>query len=131
MAAVTATQPVPDQLKSLLRQLLPGLVVPPTPPKPVPSGLKQLLQRLLTEAQVPQQAPPAQTGHSDIESLLQRLLPGTLSPTARTQPGPMRRNWTMLVCFSCGKAGHGATRCPNLDEAFPYMLPRWRVEIML
>ena len=25
--------------------------------------------------------------------------------------------------FLCGKAGHGATRCPNLNEAFPFMLP--------
>ena len=84
-----------------------------------------MLQRLLTEAQAPQTAPPAQTGYSDIESLLQRLLPGTLPPTARTQPGPMQRNWSTLVC---GKAGHGATRCPNLDEAFPFMLPGWRAE---
>ena len=40
----------------------------------------------------------------------------------------MRRNWNAVVCFSCGKAGHGATRCPNLYEAFPFMLPEWRAE---
>ena len=119
VAAVTSTQPVPDRLESWLRRLL----VPPPPPKPVPSVLEQLLQQLLTEAQAPQPAPPTQTGHSDIESLLQRLLPGTFAPTARTQPGPTRRNWTTVVCFSCGKAVHGVTRSPDLDEAFPLILP--------
>ena len=94
-------------------------MVPPPPPKPVPSVWGQLLQRLLT---------PSQTGHSDIESLLQMLLPGTVAPTAQMQPGSMRRNWTTVVCFSCGKAGHGATRCPDLNEAFPLMLPGWRTE---
>ena len=32
------------------------------------------------------------------------------------------------MCFSCGKAGHSATRCPALDESFPFMLPGWRAE---
>ena len=30
--------------------------------------------------------------------------------------------------FSCGKAGHSATRCPALDESFPFMLPGWSAE---
>ena len=25
-------------------------------------------------------------------------------------------------------SGHTATRCPALDESFPFMLPGWRVE---
>ena len=25
------------------------------------------------------------------------------------------------MCFSCGKAGHSATRCPTLDDSFPLM----------
>ena len=32
------------------------------------------------------------------------------------------------MCFSCGKAGHSATRCPTLDESFPFMLPGWTAE---
>ena len=30
--------------------------------------------------------------------------------------------------FSCGKAGHSATRCPTLDETFPFMLLGWEAE---
>ena len=33
-----------------------------------------------------------------------------------------------VVCFSCGKSGHAASRCPALDESFPFMLPGWRAE---
>ena len=92
VAAVTTTQPEPDQLETLLRRLLSSPMVPPPPPEPVPSVLEQLSQRLLMEAQAPQPTPPAHTGHSDIESLLRNLLPGTLAPAARAQQGPMRRN---------------------------------------
>ena len=49
----------------------------PLPPRPVPSTLEQLLQRLLAGAQTPKPAPPANTGNSEIEFLLQSLLPGT------------------------------------------------------
>ena len=33
-----------------------------------------------------------------------------------------------MVCFSCGKSGHAATRCPDLNESFPFMLAGWRAE---
>ena len=49
VAAVTTTQPEPDQLETLLKLLLSGPVVPSPPPEPVPSVLEQLLQSLLTE----------------------------------------------------------------------------------
>ena len=128
-AAVTITQPEPDQLETLLRRLLSGPVVPPPPPEPVPSVLEQLLQRLLTDAQAPRPNPPSQAGHSDIESLIRNLLPGTSAPAAWAQQGPMRRNWNTVVCFSCGKAGHGATRCfVHVNETFPFMLPGWGAE---
>ena len=39
-----------------------------------------------------------------------------------------RRDWTTIVCFSCGKPGHGVGSCLELDEAFPYMLPGWSAE---
>ena len=34
-----------------------------------------------------------------------------------------------MVCFSCGKSGHGANHCPILDDSFPFMLPGWRAEM--
>ena len=33
-----------------------------------------------------------------------------------------------MVCFSCGQSGHGVSRCPHLDETFPYLLQEWSVE---
>ena len=47
---------------------------------------------------------------------------------SRTRPGPMRRDWAMIMCFSCGKTGHGVGRCPVLNERFPLMLPGWSAE---
>ena len=106
VAVVTTSQTVPDQLETLLRRLLPSSVALPPPLRPVPSTLEQLLQRLLAGAQAPKPAPPANTGSSDIEFLLQSLLPRTRASAARTQRtqmGPMKRDWAMEVCFSCGK----------------------------
>ena len=92
--------------------------MPAPPPKPEPPTVEQLLQRLLVGA----------TGSSDIETLLRNLLPGNLAPTMRPRPGPMRRDWATVVCFSCGKVGHSVTRCPDLNETFPFMLPGWTAE---
>ena len=119
VAAVTTSQSAPDQLETLLRWLLPGPVVPPPPPKPVPSILEQLLQHLLAGAQARKPAPAATTRSSDIESLLQSLLPRNMASATRPRPGPMRRDWATVVCFSCGKVGHSATRCADLNETFP------------
>ena len=47
-----------------------------------------------------------------------------LSPRQR----PCGRDWTDVVCFSCGKLGHAATRCPNFDESFLFLQPGWQVE---
>ena len=45
-----------------------------------------------------------------------------------TRQRPIRRDWNGAVCFSCRKSGHATTRCPALDESFPFMLPGWRAE---
>ena len=60
--------------------------------------------------------------------MLQGLLPRTPVPALRARPGPIRRDWATVVCFSCGKAGHGVGRCPELNETFPFMLPGWTAE---
>ena len=59
--------------------------------------------------------PPAQAGHSDIESLLRSLLPGSSAPAVRAQQGSHEMELEYGVCFSCGKAGHGTTRCDCFD----------------
>ena len=76
----------------------------------------------------PTSTPTLQTGITGMETLLQRLLSGTPVPVTRSRPGPVRRDLTTIVCFSCGKPGHGVGRCPELDETFPYMLPGWSAE---
>ena len=68
------------------------------------------------------------TAITEIETLLQRLLPGVQTRAPRPRPVLARRDWTTMVCFSCGKPGHGVGRCPELDETFPYMLPGWSAE---
>ena len=111
VAAVATTQPEPGQLETLLRHLISGPVVPPLPPEPVPSVLEQLLQRLLMEAQAPRPTPP--------ESASRHFSSGSTG-TAGSYEMELEYGG---VFFSCGKAGHGTTRCPNLNEAFPFMLP--------
>ena len=114
MATVTAPLVGPGDLEALLRCLLPTAPVQTPPPHPVPTDVEILLERLLPEAPVRAPTPPPQTGITGMETLLQRLLPGTPGPAL--QPRPDCRNWTTIVCFSCGKPGHGLGRCPELDE---------------
>ena len=65
-----------------------------------------------------QPAPPGKTGITAMETLLQNLLPVSPSSNSGTQQGPGCWDWTAVLCFSCGKTGHGATRCPTLDVSF-------------
>ena len=37
-------------------------------------------------------------------------------------------DWSDVLCFSCGKSGHAATRCPNLNDSLPFMQPGWQTE---
>ena len=75
--------------------------------------MDQLLQRLMAKTQAQQPAPAAATGSVGLETLLQNLLSGSLAPVRQSRPGPIRRDWNMVVCFSCGKPGHSANRCPT------------------
>ena len=72
--------------------------------------------------------PPTTVEPTGLEALLRTYFTGQQS----TGPGPrvrqMRRNWSDVKCFSCGKPGHSATRCPTLDVTFPFILPGWKAE---
>ena len=123
VAAVTAPPVKPGDPEALLRRLLPT-----APPRPMPAEIEILLERLLSGRSALTPPPPPQTGITGMETLMQRLLPGTPVPASRSRPGPTRRDWTTIVCLSCGKPGHGVGRCPELDDIFPYMLPGWSAE---
>ena len=63
-----------------------------------------------------------------LDKLLRSVLSGQQNLGQQARQRPARRGQNNLVCFSCGKAGHGANCCPTLNELFPFMLPGCRVE---
>ena len=128
MAVVTNPQSMPDQLETMLRRLLAGTAVPAPAPMPEPQTMEQLLQCLLVGTPARQPIPAAQAGGSELETLLKTMLSGNLTPVPRPRLGPIRRDWATVVCFSCSKAGHSATRCPALNESFSFMLPGWKAK---
>ena len=71
-----------------------------------------------------------------LEQILRDVLDGQRrrpqrQPQRQRQPPkqrPVRRDWSDLICFSCGKAGHAATRCPDYDDLLPFLQPGWQKE---
>ena len=85
------------------------------------------LQRLGTETQScppPAVSPPAP---KELEQLMCSFIAGQRRRPPRRQR-PARRDWSDVLCFSCVKSGHAATRCPNLNDSFPFMQPGWQTE---
>ena len=35
----------------------------------------------------------------------------------------------VMVCFSCGRPGHGVNRCSRVDTSFPFLPQGWLVDI--
>ena len=126
VAAVTRPKSGPDQLEDLLRRLLAAVDTPA--PVPEAPAVEKLLQHLVTETQSypsPVVSPPESMG---LENMLRSFLSGQQRVRPPSRQRSIRRDWNGVVCFSCGKWGHAATRCPDLDELFPFMLPGWRAE---
>ena len=133
VAAVTGQRSGTNQLEDLLRRLLTTMDSPaPTPKVP---AVEKLLQRLVAETQSrppPVVSSPAPT---ELEQMMRSFLAGHRQrqrPPLRQRPPqrqrPARQDWSDVVCFSCGKSGHAATRCRNLNDSFPFMQPGWRAE---
>ena len=73
-------------------------------------------------------APPTPVEPTGLEALLQTYFTGQQSPGLGPRFRQLRRNWAEVKCFSCGKTGHSANRCPKLDVTFPFILPGWKSE---
>ena len=127
VAAVTGQRSGQNQLEDLLRRVI--LTAKRPAPKLEVSDIEKLLQQLVRE---PQNRPPAVVNPlvpTTLEQLLGSFFDGQRQ--RQRQPPrqrPTRRDWANVVCFSCGKSGHTATHCPNLNETFPFLQPGWRTE---
>ena len=119
-----------DQLEVLLKRLLVGLT--PTVPTPVKipevSPMDKLVQLLLTETNRNKPVIPAPVEPEGLETLLRSFLTARQPLQQQARLRPIRRGWPEMKCFSCGKSGHGANRCPTLDTSFPFILPGWKAE---
>ena len=125
MTAVTGQRSGTNQLEDLLRRLITTMESPaPTPEVP---AVEKLLQRMVAETQSrppPVVSSPAPT---ELEQIMRSFLAGQRQRPPQRQR-PARRDWSDVICFSRGKSGHAATRCPNLNDSFPFMQPGWREE---
>ena len=104
-------------LGSLVRHLM-------SPPKvsPIPSEHEQFIQRLMGKKPPLRPLLPEHTNLTDMEILLQGLLPvGSLA--TEHQPPAVGCHESTVMCFSCGESDHPASRCPALDDTFPVLPP--------
>ena len=92
-------------------------------PSPTNGPVETILEECRDLLEMLQRLHPA-----DVKTFMQNLLLVIPVQAPQTEPARLRQDWTMVVCFSCGKAGHSATRCPALNESFPFMLPGWKAE---
>ena len=65
---------------------------------------------------------------TNIETMLKCLHTGMLTQAPQQRPATALRDWSTVLCFSCGQYGHGVGRCPQLDIKFPFMLAGWSAE---
>ena len=116
VAEVTGHNSESHQLEDLLRWVLSTAERPA--PKPEVPDVEKLLQQLVRETQ----SRPTKAVNATVTTTLENML---LSFHGQQ---PSRRDWSDVICFSCGKSGHAATRCPDFNESFPFLQPGWQTE---
>ena len=114
-----------DQTEELLKKLLEALtpVAPPPVRTPEVTPLDKLTELLMSQIVKSEPAPPTPVEPKGLEALLHTYFTRT-----GTRFRQLRQNWSDVKCFSCGKPGHSATRCPTSDVTFPFILPGWKAE---
>ena len=119
-----------DQTDELLKKLLEALTPAAPPPVRIPdvTPLEKLTQLLMSETVKRELAPPTPVEPTGLEALLHTYFTRQQSPGLGPRFRQVRRNWADVKCFSCGKTGHSANRCPTLDVTFPFILPGWKSE---
>ena len=118
-----------DMLDLLMRQLLPTPAVSPLRATPIPSDRELLIQRLMGPEHPVRPVSQERSNLTDIEILIQSLLP--VGSVAEENVRPMAdRHESTLVCFSCGESGHVTSRCPVLDDSFLFLPLGWQADRM-
>ena len=119
-----------DQTEELLKKLLEALTPAAPPPVKTPdvTPLDKLTELLMSQIVKREPAPPTPVEPTGLEALLHTYFTGQQSPGLGPRFRQVRRNWSDVKCFSCGKPGHSANRCPTLDVTFPFILPGWKAE---
>ena len=125
--AVTGLKSDQNQLMDVIRRVVSNTERPN--PKPEIPDIIGRLQQLLREP--PNWAPGVV--NPPVPKTLEQMLRSLFDGQRQRQRQPprlrqQRRDWTDVVCFSCGKLGHTATRCPDFNGAFPFLKPGWRTE---
>ena len=81
-------------------------------------GLSPLVARLICAVQ--QQNPAEEKVPPDVEARWQQTLP---PPSTLPQSLVSETADQVIVCFSCGRSGHGVSRCSRMDTVFPFLPP--------
>ena len=110
----------------LMRHLLLMPAVLPPRVTPIPSDREQLIQRLMGTEHPVQPVLHERSSLTDMDSLLQNLLPVGSLEGENMRP-TVDRHESTVACFSCGKSGHATSRYPVLVDSFPFLPPGWQI----
>ena len=64
-----------------------------------------------------------------MEHMLKRLISVLAGPESTPNLSLKKTEGMTMVCFSCGRSGHGVSRCLQIDASFPFLLPGWSIEL--